>query len=415
MKRIFLVLISFVCLFSAFSKSSSSNNKTNVPFYVSQENVSLGTDPGADPEVIRERLEALNFPMEMRYTDEIQKYIDSYLKTGRRSLATIKVLSEYYLPIFEKALAEAGLPDELKYIPIIESGLDPKATSHCGAGGLWQIMPSVAKGYDMRVNSSIDERRDPYIASERACRMLKKAYEKFGDWGLAIASYNCGSGTLGKALKRAGGDSKEHNFWTVANYLPAQTRHYVPKFIAMVYIMEYYAEHNFPELTKSTFAADTICVSEKVNLSKIASKYNVGISDLKALNPQFHTDVVPGSATRLCNIILPANAAMAYKMNRANPGMMNDDDESQPMIAEVATKPVVSTPAKATATATNKNQTKNNPNSIDYEDVESPSMPGTFMRVPRTNKVKNNKPGKKQNEEIDDESTFGFITNMRKG
>ena len=412
MKRIFIVLISFVCLFSAFSKSTTSNNKTNVPFYVKPEISSYGTDPGATPEEISQRLEALPTEMEMRYTPEVQKYIDSYMKKARGQVATLQILSAYYLPIFEKALADAGLPDELKYLPIIESGLDSKATSRCGAGGLWQIMPSVAKGYDMKVNASIDERRDPYIASERACRMLKQAYEKFGDWGLALASYNCGPGNLARALKRAGGDSRQHTFWSVYNYLPAQTRSYVPKFIAMVYIMNYYNEHDIPQVKIPHYAADTIRVSSKVNLSQLAPKYNVSLADLKALNPHLHTDVVPATASRPCNVVLPLAAAQAYRMQRANPDMMIDD--SQPLIATAAQVMPVSTAVKVNASAAASEVSKrHNPNFDNYEDVESTTFPGTYVRKSRTKTVNKKKSGKSQVEVVDEDDTFDFINSVR--
>lgn len=411
MKRILIVLLSFICLFSAYSKkatssSSKSTDKTTLPFYVAPNVDSYGTDPGVSSEVIRERLAALDTEMEMRYTDEVKKYIDNYMKNGRRQIANYQILSEYFMPIFEEALAEAGLPDELKYLPIIESALDSKATSYCGAGGLWQIMPSVARGIGMTVNSQLDERRDPYIASKKACDMLKKAYEKFGDWGLALASYNCGPGTLGKALKRAGGDSKSHTFWSVYNYLPGQTRAYVPKFIAIVYVMNYYQEHNVPQINVPHYASDTICVSQKTSLSKLAAKLNVPVSDIKALNPHFSTDVVPATASRPCNVILPQAAALAYKTQK---GLSDPetDDVSKTYIASTGAAPTaVSKGGNAKETGR-----KHNPNSSNYYDEESTTFPGTYIK-----KVKSNAPASKQNvkaEIQEEEGTFDFINNMR--
>lgn len=404
MKRILIVLLSFICLFSAYSKkshsssTSKSSTKTSLPFYVSPGIDSYGSDPGATPEVIRERLEALGSDIDLRYTDEVKKYIDNYMKNGRRQIATFQVLSQYFLPIFEQALKEAGLPDELKYLPIIESGLDAKATSYAGAGGLWQIMPSVARGVGMTVNSTLDERRDPYIASKNAVDMLKKAYQKFGDWGLALASYNCGPGTLGKALKRAGGDPKSHDFWTVYNYLPGQTRAYVPKFIAIVYVMNYFEEHNVPRVNVPHYATDTIRVTEKMSLSKLAPKLNVSLADLKALNPQFSTDVVPATASRPCNIILPQAAAMAYKNQKDLPDFLRDNN--QPLIA--AADPVK--PVETNSQGSGKNQgKKHNPNSANYQDVPSSSMPGVMTRQRKTVDTK----------DIEDGDTFGFINSIR--
>lgn len=409
MKRIFLVLISIICLFSAFGKKNTTSNKTNVPFYVNPGIESYGTDPGATPEIISERLEALGSEIDLRYNAEVQKYIDNYMKNGRRQVATFQVLAAYYLPIFEKALAEAGLPDELKYIPFIESGLDAKATSYAGAGGLWQIMPSVARGYDMKVNGTIDERRDPYIASQRACTMLKKAYEKFGDWGLALASYNCGSGTLGKALKRAGGEAND--FWSVYNYLPAQTRHYVPKFIAMVYVMNYYAEHNIPEVNVVKYAADTIRVSEKMAISKLAPRFGVSVADLKALNPHFHTDIIPGTSSRPCNVILPLAAALAYKEHRDLPDFMKEDEDARMLIASTNAVPA------PTATTAKISEKRHNPNSDNYYDEESSTFPGTYIRKAKTqpaakNVRKRENGGNPTVENEDPDDTFGFIQSI---
>ena len=409
MKRIFLILISIICLFSAFGKKNTTSNKTNVPFYVNPGIESYGTDPGASPEVISQRLEALGSEIDLRYNAEVQKYIDVYMKNGRRQVTTFQILAAYYLPIFEKAIADAGLPDELKYIPFIESGLDAKATSYAGAGGLWQIMPSVARGYDMKVNGTIDERRDPYIASQRACIMLKKAYEKFGDWGLALASYNCGSGTLGKALKRAGGECND--FWSVYNYLPAQTRHYVPKFIAMVYVMNYYAEHNIPEVKVAQYAADTIRISEKMSIKNLSSMFGVSVADLKALNPHFSTDAIPGTVSRPCNVILPLGAVLAYREYRDLPDFMKNDESSRLLIASANAAPV------AVSAANKGSEKRHNPNADNYYDEESSTFPGTYIRKVKTpqsaNAVRRGETGRGAGmPDEDPDDTFSFIQSI---
>ena len=362
MKRIiFAAIISLTCLFTAISKPSISS-----PFTTNYTVESVGKDPGATPEVVKSRLAALNTSLEMRYDSDVQSYIDRYIKNGRKQLTNLLMLSSYYMPIFEEALRKAGLPEELKYLPVIESSLKAEATSPVGAAGLWQIMAGTAKGYDMKIDGSIDERRDPYLSSERACRILKKQYERFGDWGLAIAAYNCGSGTMSKALKRAGGDPKQHNFWTVYNYLPAQTRHYVPKFIAINYVMNYYQEHDVPEVEVSKFTTDTVHISSKTSLSKVASMVEISKEELRKLNPHFKGDVIPATASRHCNLILPTATAREYKVK------MGRNPETPAVAAQSET------PAVKVNGQKDQKQRRFNPN---YRDVPSTTMPNTYVRV----------------------------------
>lgn len=312
MKRLFILLISLTTLFTSYSKQKASAG----PSLFDKVNYTVeagGTDPGATAEQIQERLDALNTEMDLRCTSEVQGYIEQYLKYSRKQITNLLLRSSYYMPIFEAALQKAGLPMELKYLPIIESGLNPKATSPVGAAGLWQFMTIAAKGYDMAVNASIDERRDPYISSERACRLLSDLYKRYNDWGLALAAYNAGPGTIDKALKRAGGERSEHDFWTVSSYLPRETRKYVPLFIAMTYLMNYYGEHAIPGVTVlDNLTTEAITITEKTSLKKMAPELDVAVEDLRLWNPQFKTDIVPGTEARPCNIIVPALTAMAY-------------------------------------------------------------------------------------------------------
>lgn len=276
---------------------------------------SIGKDPGASPETVKARLEALGGEIEMVYNSSVQADIDKYLKHGRTQLTRLLNLSSYYMPIFERALEEAGLPEALKYLPVIESGLEPRATSSKGAGGLWQFMPVAARGYDMKITSAIDERCDPYISSKRACKMLKDLHDMFGDWGLALAAYNAGPGTVKRAIRRAGGG--KHTFWTLYNYLPAQTRKYVPKFIAMNYVMTYYSEHNIPNVSDAnTVAADTVHVKENMSLRQVAGSLGVALDQLRSLNPHFRSDVIPGSESRHCTLILPAEKMKDFRTSR---------------------------------------------------------------------------------------------------
>ncbi|MDE6217600.1 MAG: lytic transglycosylase domain-containing protein, partial [Muribaculaceae bacterium] len=199
-------------------------------------------DVKTSDEEIKRRLSELPTVIEMPFNQIVRQYIDRYTQKGRSQVAAMLGLGIYYNPIFEQALEKEGLPLELKYLPVIESALNPNAVSRSGAAGLWQFMLVAAKGLDMEVNSLVDERRDPYISSQRAAKFLKDLYSTYGDWSLAIAAYNCGPGTVNKAIRRAGGDPSKQDFWSIYSYLPSETRGYVPAFIAANYVMNYYKE-----------------------------------------------------------------------------------------------------------------------------------------------------------------------------
>lgn len=214
------------------------------------------------------------------------------------------------MPIFEQALDKYGLPIELKYLPIIESALNPNAVSSAGATGLWQFMLSTATGLGIEVNSLIDQRRDPYIASDAAARYLKQLYNTYHDWSLAIAAYNCGPGNVNKALRRAGGGKKD--FWEIYPYLPAETRGYVPGFIAANYTMNYYDKHNIkPVLAKKPIVTDTIHVTKRVHLQQISDVLNIPMDELRILNPQFRKDIIPGDIKSYA-LILPSMQTYCY-------------------------------------------------------------------------------------------------------
>ena len=194
-----------------------------------------------DTEVYIDRLKRLPNIMEMPYNEIVRKFIDRYTGRLRRSVSYMLGASNFYMPIFEDALAAYDVPLELKYLPVIESALNPKATSRVGAAGLWQFMPSTGKQYGLEINSLVDERRDPVKASYAAARYLRDLYRIYGDWSLVIASYNCGPETVRKAIQRANGST---DYWAIYPYLPRETKGYVPAFIAANYVMNYYCEHN---------------------------------------------------------------------------------------------------------------------------------------------------------------------------
>ena len=244
-------------------------------------------------EVYIERLSRLPNVMEMPYNDIVRKFIDRYTGRLRHSVSYMLGASNFYTPIFEEALEAYGLPLELKYLPVIESALNPKATSHAGAAGLWQFMVATGKQYGLEVNSLVDERRDPIKSSYAAAQYLKDLYKIFNDWSLVIAAYNCGPENINKAIHRAGGES---DYWKIYPYLPRETRGYVPAFIAANYVMNYYCEHNIcPMRTTLPAKTDTIIVSRDVHFKQIADVCGIDIEELRTLNPQYRRDIVNGS------------------------------------------------------------------------------------------------------------------------
>ncbi len=263
---------------------------------------STGEIVTCEPEEYIRRLQNLPNVIEMPYNSVVRKFIDRYTQQMRRGVATMLGASNFYIPIFEDALEAYQLPLELKYLPVIESALNPGATSRMGAAGLWQFMPTTGKRYDLEITSLIDERRDPVKSSYAAARMLKSLYEVFGDWTLVIASYNCGPGNVSKAIKRAGG---ERDYWKIYPYLPQETRGYVPAFIAANYVMNYYCEHNIcPVGTRLPMGTDTIVVTRDVYMEQISEVCKISMDELKALNPQYRTSKIPGAA-RPCTLRMP--------------------------------------------------------------------------------------------------------------
>lgn len=244
-------------------------------------------------DVYIERLKRMPNVMEMPYNDIVQKFIDRYTGRLRHSVSYMLGASNFYTPIFEEALEAYGLPLELKYLPVIESALNPQATSRVGAAGLWQFMVATGKQYGLEVNSLVDERRDPVKSSYAAAQYLRDLYKIFGDWSLVIAAYNCGPENINKAIHRANGEA---DYWKIYPYLPRETRGYVPAFIAANYVMNYYCEHNIcPMRTQLPAKTDTIIVSRDVHLKQIAEVCGVDIDELRSLNPQYRRDIVNGS------------------------------------------------------------------------------------------------------------------------
>lgn len=286
-------------------------NEWNASQYFQLDTTSQLADinPYFEKSVYRDRLNRIPCVMEMTYNNVVQKYIDQYTGRLRHSVSYILGASNFYIPIFEDALCFYQIPLELKYLPVIESAFNPRARSRVGAMGLWQFMPATGKRYGLAINSLVDERCDPIKASYAAARYLKDLYDIFGDWTLVIAAYNCGPGNINKAIHRSGG---ERDFWKIYPYLPRETRGYVPAFIAANYVMNYYGDHNILPMRASVPAnTDTIVVSRDVELDRIASLCNIDIHELKMLNPQYSTNLVPGYKMN-CTLRLPQKQLMAF-------------------------------------------------------------------------------------------------------
>lgn len=255
------------------------------------------------------RLQSLHTVVPMTYNSEVRAYIKVYVRLMSRRLDAMLSLSEYYFPLFEETLDRYKVPEELKYLTIVESALNPLATSRAGAAGLWQFIYTTGKHYDLEISSLVDERRDPYKSTVAAARYLRTLYEMYDDWQLAMAAYNCGPGNVNKAIARSGG---KHTFWEIYPYLPRETRGYIPKYIGATYVMNYYHEHG---LVAGHYdipvRVDTIHLHSDVHLAVVEKFTGIPCEQLRQLNPQFRTNVVPASS-RTYALSLPAGKTSVF-------------------------------------------------------------------------------------------------------
>lgn len=263
--------------------------------------------------VYRARLENLNesLVVKLPYNQKVRNYIDVYVNKRRQQVDVMLALSQYYFPIFEQAMERNGVPEELKYLAIIESALNPRAVSRAGASGSWQFMYQTAKMYDLKIDQTVDERFDPEKASDAAARYLKSLYDNFGDWILAIAAYNCGPGNVNRAIRRAQGKT---DFWQIYPFLPRETRGYVPAFIGATYVMNFYREHGFQVPLEIPPLTDTLLVAQDLNLNVVARKLEIPIQVIRDLNPQYKKDVIPGN-TDYYSLRLPVNFVVKFMEN----------------------------------------------------------------------------------------------------
>lgn len=246
----------------------------------------------SDEEMMR-RLEAMNSFISLPFNENVKNYIILYSEKMPSRMGRVLGLSNYYFPIFEDILNRYDLPEELKYMAVVESMLNPTATSHAGAKGIWQFIYSTAKSYGLEINSYVDERMDIEKSMDAAARYLRDAYRIFGDWALAISSYNCGAGNVSKAIRRAGGSK---DYWAIYRYLPRETRGYVPAFVGAMYAMTYSKEYGIvPQNVGMPVQTDTFEIKKNLHFAQINGKIGVPMEDLRQLNPQYFNDIIPGS------------------------------------------------------------------------------------------------------------------------
>lgn len=285
---------------------------TSFAFYTLLSNIEF--IPGDDrPAIIRDRLSCVEKSIPLHYNDRIHSFINYFTVRDREYTRMVMRRQHLYFPIFENHLQRYGLPDELKYLSIIESGLNPKAISRARAVGLWQFMYATGRHYNLRADWYIDERMDPEKSTEAACRYLRDLYGMFNDWELALAAYNAGPGNVKKAIRRSG---YKKSFWEIYPFLPRETRSYVPQFVAMIYTMNYLEEHNFIQGEHEMLMPhDTLQVDKYLHLETFANLTEVCLEDLKKLNPSILRNALP-DATKPYSFKIPAVAKELLEQNR---------------------------------------------------------------------------------------------------
>ena len=261
--------------------------------------------------VMKERLENMNSFITLPYNEKVRNFMILYSEKMPTKMGHILGLCQYYMPIFEETFNKYKLPDELKYVAIIESALNPTAVSRAGAKGMWQFMMQTAKSYGLEINSYVDERLDPFKSSDAAARYLLDSYKLFGDWNLAISSYNCGPGNVNKAIRRSG----SRDFWAVYNYLPRETRGYVPAFVGAMYAIKYSKEYGLQASgVQMPAQVDTFEIHRNLHLRQVSEMIGIPMTELKNLNPQYIKDVIPGN-NKTYILRLPFNYSSAFIEN----------------------------------------------------------------------------------------------------
>ncbi|MFW6202834.1 MAG: transglycosylase SLT domain-containing protein [Marinilabilia sp.] len=267
----------------------TNTSATNMVVDTIPDNVTSMEDELSDSVYIQ-RLKDIMSPFKLTFNSHVKSYINLYTQKRREQVEQMLGLSEYYFPVFEQALDAHNLPMELKYLPVIESALNPRAFSSTGASGLWQLMYHTGKQYGLTVNTYVDERRDPRKSTEAAVQHLSDLYDIYQDWQLVIAAYNCGAGNVNRAIRRSG----EKDFWEIFYLLPRETRGYVPAFIAATYTFHYHKEHDLdPKPAQLPLATDTVSISRPLHFSQVSEMMDIPVEIIRHLNPQYRRDIIP--------------------------------------------------------------------------------------------------------------------------
>ena len=269
-----------------------------------------------DTELLKQRLERLNqkTPLNISYNPSLENVIKSFLIRKKELMERMLTASQFYFPMFEQELDNYNIPLEIKYLAIVESALNPRAKSRVGATGLWQFMYGTGKMYGLDVSSYVDERSDPVLATEAACKYLSKLYDIFGDWDLALAAYNSGPGNVNKAIRRSGGYK---NYWNIRRNLPRETAGYVPAFIATMYLFEYAEEHglSIKKADRPYFETDTIHIKNLITFDQISELVGVSKEELKILNPSYKLNIIPKVEGKQYILRLPHHAMRKFVAN----------------------------------------------------------------------------------------------------
>jgi membrane-bound lytic murein transglycosylase D len=280
-----------------------------------QEELTVDFIPDNTYEEVADRIQCMEGEVPLNFNQRVMAFVDYFSIRNREYTRDIVKKKEQYFPIFSETLAKYGMPDELKYLSIVESGLRPNAISHANAVGLWQFISSTGKMYGLRSNWYVDERMDPYEATDAACRHLKDLYRMFGRWELALAAYNCGPGNVRKAIRRSG---YKKDFWEIYRYLPRETRSYVPQYVAITYLFNHLELHNFVDQPEQfTPAWDTIMISQYFHLETFGNQINECVDDLLKLNPQIKRGALP-EGTKNFALKIPENLKEEIVANRVS-------------------------------------------------------------------------------------------------
>lgn len=326
------------------SKLQTTLNDNDLYDYMHNEiisnNDSIVFEKTVDTDVLKQRLAALNAstPFDIEYNIILEGVIAKYLKRNTTYMERVMTLSDYYFPMIEATLDKYDIPLEMKYLAVIESGLNPRIKSRVGATGMWQFMYPTGRNYDLEVTSYVDERMDPVKSTEAACKYLRVLYDMYGNWDLALAAYNCGPGNVNKAIKRSGGST---NYWELRKYLPRETANYVPAFQATMYVYQYAQEHGYrPGAVRfKRIETDTILVKNMISLERVAQFVDEDFESIQFLNPSYKLDVIPVIPGKQNFLRLPREAATTFIMNEsdayafADPKRKNNAKNTETLVA----------------------------------------------------------------------------------